>query len=167
MKKIIVLFLAVFSLTVSCNREVKDAPACTEFNANCETKKEWCLVKPLSLIDTSSVDALGRKLVLGEWYLRNVKTLVLIPFADEPQDYGSITHHNLEIFEREYINKGRSDCAVLRTAKIDTIYKFSDHYISEHTYLIVAGILCTSGGEVKISSDIHTAGYKVGWVDYK
>lgn len=166
MKKILYLLFTLL-LASSCQRENKPPPTCTEFNANCEILKEWCLVKPLTLIDTNSIDALGRKLVIGEWYLRNYKTKVLIPFTDEFQDYGSITHQNLEIFEDTYPNIIRNDCKMLRTAKIDTLSNFSDHNTGNRTYLIAAAILCTKDGEVTISSGNHTNGYKVGWLDYK
>lgn len=166
MRKIMYL-LSIGILASSCQRETKLPPTCTELNANCEILKEWCLVKPIAFIDTNSIDALGQKLVIGEWYLRNYKTRVLIPFTDEFQDYSSITHQNLNIFEDTYPNVASNDCVKLRTAKIDTLSNFSDHYIGNRTYLIAAAILCTKDGEVTISSGKNTNGYRVGWLYYK
>lgn len=168
MKKIIVCLLGLFLINSGCTHETKQAPACTEFDANCEILKEWCLVKVVAIVDTNSIDALGRKLEIGQWYLRNNRVKALMPFADEPQDYGNVTHNNLRIFESEYPNTFRNDCRVLRGAKIDTLLEFRDNYVpNDRTYLIVAGVLCTKGGEVRIASDIHTTGYKAGWIDYK
>ena len=106
------IILAVLIFIIGCTHETKEPPSCTEFSPDCELKKEWCLIKVISLIDTSSIDALGRNLKVGEWYLRNSKVRTLMPFVDEPQDYSNITHQNLEAFERHFPDVSSNPCKV-------------------------------------------------------
>lgn len=159
-----VIYLVLLTL-IGCQQKTKQPIACTEFNANCEILKEWCLIKPLSLIDTNSMDALGQKLIVGEWYIRNGRTRVLLPFQDGIGNETGFTHQNLSKvgLASQFINVSKN----LQAAKIDTLGRLYDENTGERNYLISAEILCTTGGEVALITLQNSPGYAVGWINYQ